>query len=40
MTGQELGLQEKEKLELEGEQVEIYICLLTSNHTNFLIDQK
>ena len=39
MTGQELGLQEKEKLELEGEQVEIYIYLLMLNHMNFLKDQ-
>ena len=39
MTGQELGLQEKEKLELEGEQVEIYICLLMLNHMNFLKGQ-
>ena len=39
MMGQELGLREKVKLELEGEQVEIYIYLLMLNHMNFLKDQ-
>ena len=39
MMGQELGLREKERLELEEEQVEIYICLLMLNHMNFLKDQ-
>ena len=39
MTGQELGLPEKERLEQEGEQVEIYIYLLMLNHMNFLKDQ-
>ena len=39
MTGQELGLREKEKLELEGEQAEIYIYLLMLNHMSFLKDQ-
>ena len=39
MMEQELGLLEKERLEQEGEQVEIYIYLLMLNHMNFLKDQ-
>ena len=39
MTGQELGLREKAKLELEGEQVEICIYLLMLDHMSFLKDQ-
>ena len=39
MMEQELGLREKERLEQEGEQVEIYIYLLMLNHMNFLKDQ-
>ena len=39
MMEQELGLRGKERLELEGEQVETYIYLLMLNHMSFLKDQ-